>query len=119
MSSGNCWNLRVTAEVNQGGRKYMEDVTSVQFERVKSGKTVVEYAAFAIYDGHGGKDAAYFARDHLLQNIKQQKGFFSNDMDVIKKSISDAFVSTHLAMWNKLRKLKTFCLRSVLVNVSK
>ena len=104
MSGGNCWNLRVTAEVNQGGRKYMEDVTSVQFERVKSGKIIVEYAAFAIYDGHGGKDAAYFARDHLLENIKLQRGFFSNDVETIKKSISDAFVATHMQMWNKLRK---------------
>ncbi|CAK8696684.1 unnamed protein product [Clavelina lepadiformis] len=104
MSPTNCWNLRVTAEVNQGGRKYMEDVTSVQFERVKSGKVVVEYAAFAIFDGHGGKDAAYFARDHLLENIKMQKGFFSNDVEVVKKAISDAFVSTHLSMWNRLHE---------------
>nr|XP_002127750.1 protein phosphatase 1D isoform X1 [Ciona intestinalis] len=98
----NCWNLRVTAEVNQGCRKYMEDVISVQFERVKSGKVVLEYAAFAIFDGHGGKDAAHFAKDHLLENIKVQKGFFSKDAETVKKAISDAFVSTHHAMWNKL-----------------
>jgi len=83
----------------------MEDVISVQFERVKSRKMIVEYAAFAIYDGHGGKDAAYFARDHLLENIKVQKGFFSTDEEAVKKAISDAFVITHHAMWNKLRKM--------------
>ena len=63
-----------------------------------------EYAAFAIFDGHGGKNAAHFARDHLLENIKTQKGFFSNDTEVVKKAISDAFVATHYAMWNELRK---------------
>lgn len=80
----------------------MEDVSCVQFERVNSGGVVVEYAAFAIFDGHGGKNAAHFARDHLLENIKTQKGFFSNDSEVVKKAISDAFVATHYAMWNEL-----------------
>ncbi|XP_039260910.2 uncharacterized protein LOC120337247 isoform X1 [Styela clava] len=102
MSPTNCWNLRVTAEVNQGGRRYMEDVTAVQFERAKQNKKVVEYAAFAIFDGHGGKEAAHFARDNILDNIKCQKGFFSKDVEQVKKSIKDGFIATHHQMWQHL-----------------
>ena len=58
MSKTTCWNLRVSAEANQGGRKYMEDVTAVHFERVNS----VEFASFAIFDGHGGREASHFAK---------------------------------------------------------
>lgn len=104
MSVANCWNLRVTAEVNQGGRRYMEDVTSVQFERAKGDKKIIEYAAFAVFDGHGGKEAAHFARDHILENIKNQKGFFSKDTDAVKKAIKDGFLLTHHQMWNELPK---------------
>ena len=53
-----CWNLRVSAEANQGGRRYMEDVTAVQFER----KNSLEFASFAIFDGHGGREASHFAK---------------------------------------------------------
>lgn len=80
----------------------MEDVTAVQFERAKGDKKVVEYAAFAIFDGHGGKEAAHFARDHILENIKNQKGFFSKDVETVKKAISDGFISTHQQMWHEL-----------------
>ena len=44
MAPTTCWNLRVSAEANQGGRKYMEDVTAVHFERANG----VEFASFAI-----------------------------------------------------------------------
>lgn len=80
----------------------MEDVTAVQFERAKQNKKVVEYAAFAIFDGHGGKEAAHFARDHILDNIKCQKGFFSKDVEQVKKAIKDGFIATHHQMWQHL-----------------
>lgn len=82
----------------------MEDVTAVQFERAKDARKVVEYAAFAIFDGHGGKEAALFARDNVLENIKKQKGFFSNDTETVKKAISNGFLITHQQMWNQLPK---------------
>ena len=64
MAPTTCWNLRVSAEANQGGRKYMEDVTAVHFERANG----VEFASFAIFDGHGGREASHFAkvRNHPL-----------------------------------------------------
>ena len=58
MAPTTCWNLRVSAEANQGGRKYMEDVTAVHFERANG----VEFASFAIFDGHGGREASHFAK---------------------------------------------------------
>lgn len=80
----------------------MEDVTSVQFERAKGDKKIVEYAAFAVFDGHGGKEAAHFARDNILGNIKSQKGFFSKDVECVKIAIRDGFIATHYQMWNEL-----------------
>merc|ERR1712008_345102 len=82
-----CWNLGVSAEANQGGRKYMEDVTAVHFERANG----VEFASFAIFDGHGGREASHFAKDNLMSYIKKEKGFFSTQCNVVKKSHSRGF----------------------------
>lgn len=60
----------------------MEDVTAVHFERVNS----VEFASFAIFDGHGGREASHFAKDHLMGFIKKEKGFFSTRCELVKKS---------------------------------
>jgi hypothetical protein len=54
-------NLRVTGHCNQGGRKYMEDVFSVAYQQTED-ELDLEYAFFGIYDGHGGKEAALFAK---------------------------------------------------------
>lgn len=62
----------------------------------------MEFASFAIYDGHGGKEAAHYARDYLLENIKKNRGFFSTDVEIVKRSISEGFLATHQAMWNRL-----------------
>ena len=54
-------NLRVTGYCNQGGRKYMEDVFSVAYQQTEDEKDL-EYAFFGIFDGHGGREAAVFAK---------------------------------------------------------
>ena len=54
-------NLRVTGHCNQGGRKYMEDVFSVAYQQTDD-EMDLEYAFFGIFDGHGGKEAAVFAK---------------------------------------------------------
>ena len=54
-------NLRVTGHCNQGGRKYMEDVFSVAYQQTED-ELDLEYAFFGIFDGHGGKEAALFAK---------------------------------------------------------
>ena len=54
-------NLRVTGHYSQGGRKYMEDVFSVAYQQSEDGEDL-EYAFIGIFDGHGGKEAALFAK---------------------------------------------------------
>ena len=51
----------MTGHCNQGGRKYMEDVFSVAYQQTED-ELDLEYAFFGIYDGHGGKEAALFAK---------------------------------------------------------
>ena len=59
-------NLRVTGYCNQGGRKYMEDVFSVAYQQTEDEKDL-EYAFFGIFDGHGGREAAVFAKVRSLE----------------------------------------------------
>ena len=61
-------NLRVTGHCNQGGRKYMEDVFSVAYQQTED-EMDLEYAFFGIFDGHGGKEAALFAKVNYLNLV--------------------------------------------------
>ena len=75
----------------------MEDVMRVIFD--------AEQAFFAVFDGHGGKEAAVFAKDFLCANIKKQKGFYSDDATLVMNAIKDGFLATHLDMWKQLGEL--------------
>ncbi|XP_036381004.1 protein phosphatase 1D-like isoform X1 [Megalops cyprinoides] len=59
-------------------------------------------AFFAVFDGHGGREAAHFARDHLWDFIKKQRGFWSKDYEEVCAAIRKGFVACHHAMWKKL-----------------
>ena len=74
----------------------MEDFQCVVFDRDP------EQAFFAIFDGHGGKDAAVFAQEHLWDMIKRQKGFYSNDKVRVTEAIKNGFMKTHGAMWKQI-----------------
>ena len=76
----------------------MEDVLSVQFEKGLDGQEI-EFAYFAVFDGHGGPEAAKFAKEHLLTEIKKNKGFWSDDDVQVMKAIRDGFISAHKLMW--------------------
>ncbi len=91
-------NLRVTGHCNQGDRKYMEDVFSVAYQQTEDEKDL-EYAFFGIFDGHGGKEAAIFAKEHLMDAITTQKGFWTDDDEQVLRSIREGFLSTQQAMW--------------------
>lgn len=54
-------NLRVTAHCHQGDRKYMEDVFSVAYQQTDDQQDL-EFAFFGIFDGHGGREAALYAK---------------------------------------------------------
>ncbi|XP_017878356.1 uncharacterized protein LOC108623955 isoform X2 [Ceratina calcarata] len=96
-------NLRVTGHCNQGGRKYMEDMFSVAFQSTPDDKDL-EYAFFGIFDGHGGGEAAIFAKEHLMNVIVKQKNFWSDRDEDVLRAIKEGYVHTHYAMWRELEK---------------
>ncbi|KAK0167541.1 hypothetical protein PV327_004927 [Microctonus hyperodae] len=96
-------NLRVTGHCNQGGRKYMEDMFSVAYQQTSDDKDL-EYAFFGIFDGHGGGEAATFAKEHLMDIIVKQKNFWSDKDEDVLRAIRDGYVNTHYAMWRELDK---------------
>lgn len=69
-----------------------------------SGRSRRSVAFFAVFDGHGGSEAAQFARDCLWEYIKKQRGFWSNCDREVCSAIRKGFVACHHAMWKKLRK---------------
>ena len=76
---------------------------SVAYQQTEDEKDL-EYAYFGIFDGHGGREAAVYAKEHLMDHIVRQKGFWSDDDDTVLKAIHEGFVSTHHAMWRELGK---------------
>ena len=112
-------NLRVTGYKHQGGRKYMEDEFGVAYQQTTDEKDL-EYAFFGIFDGHGGREAALFAKvsykiiftrkyftkihfqEHLMDFIVRQKGFWAEDDESVLKAIHEGFLQTHYAMWKEL-----------------
>uniref|UniRef100_A0A673VQM1 Protein phosphatase, Mg2+/Mn2+ dependent 1D n=1 Tax=Suricata suricatta TaxID=37032 RepID=A0A673VQM1_SURSU len=65
-------------------------------------------AFFAVCDGHGGREAAQFAREHLWGFIKKQKGFTSSEPAKVCAAIRKGFLACHLAMWKKLGDLWSY-----------
>ncbi|XP_050312532.1 protein phosphatase 1D [Anthonomus grandis grandis] len=96
-------NLRVTGNCRQGGRKYMEDSFSVAYQQTEDEKDL-EYAFFGIYDGHGGVEAASFAKEHLMETIIKHKNFWSDNDEEVLRAIRDGYIATHYAMWREQSK---------------
>lgn len=93
-------NLRVTGHCSRGGRKYMEDFFSVAYQESETEKDL-EYAFIGIYDGHGGSEAAKFARQNLINMIVSQRLFWSEDDDDVLHAIREGYIATHYAMWRE------------------
>jgi len=79
----------------------MEDVFSVAYQQTED-ELDLEYAFFGIFDGHGGKEAALFAKEHLMDNITKSPNFWSDDDDLVLKSIREGFLKTQQDMWGDL-----------------
>ena len=80
----------------------MEDVFSVAYQQTDDEKDL-EYAFFGIFDGHGGKEAALFAKEHLMDAITKNKSFWAeNDDQAVLQAIREGFLSTQQAMWKDL-----------------
>ena len=52
----------------------MEDVFSVAYQQTEDEKDL-EYAYFGIFDGHGGREAAVFAKVLYMYEIREFSGF--------------------------------------------
>ena len=85
--------LRVCSDKDQGMRKYMEDELSICVNSKSDGTTFL-----GVFDGHGGKEAAIYARDHLYCNIQAQPEFAESDPEKIRCAIREGFLQTHLEM---------------------
>ncbi|XP_013928274.1 PREDICTED: protein phosphatase 1D [Thamnophis sirtalis] len=118
--------LGVSLFSDQGGRKYMEDVTQIVLEPEDDGEEEGEeekgsaagraaaagpagtqsqppsVAFFAVCDGHGGREAAHFARENLWAFIKKQKSFRSAEPAAVCAALRKGFLACHRAMWKKL-----------------
>ena len=92
--------LRVSSEARQGSRKTMEDYTVVTIEPRHNSECF-----FAVFDGHGGHQAASFARHNLWKTIQKQKSFYSSDPDEVREAIKRAFIEIHSAMWKERGRL--------------
>lgn len=61
-------------------------------------------AFFAVFDGHGGREAAHFASENLWGLLKRQRGFWSKDHSEVCAALRKGFIACHHAMWKELRK---------------
>ena len=104
--------ISVTAETNSGGRRYMEDYLAVRLspnDAIKQIPDLREQAYFAVFDGHGGKEAAKFAREKLWDTIQNQPEYTSRETDRVCDSIRDGFLALHnemLALRGKFKELE-------------
>lgn len=85
----------------------MEDAFVVAYQQTKD-KSGLEYAYFGIFDGHGGREAALYAKEHLLDAIVKQSGFWSNDDEHVLRAIKHGFLATHLGMWKEVGEFGSF-----------
>jgi len=78
----------------------MEDQFSVAYQESPITHEL-EYAFFGIYDGHGGPEAALFAKEHLMLEIVKQKQFWSDQDEDVLRAIREGYIATHFAMWRE------------------
>ncbi|XP_076025022.1 protein phosphatase 1D-like isoform X2 [Genypterus blacodes] len=69
-------------------------------ERVVNTRKSVAF--FAVFDGHGGREAAHFASEHLWDVLKSQRGFWSKDHNEVLAALRKGFIACHHAMWKEL-----------------
>ncbi|XP_034076358.1 protein phosphatase 1E [Gymnodraco acuticeps] len=88
-------------------RRKMEDkhVIIPDFNSLFNVQDQEEQAYFAVFDGHGGVDAAIYAANHLHVNLFQQECFRQDPMEALCK----AFRVTDLAFMKKARREHLRC----------
>ncbi len=59
---------------------------------------------FAVFDGHGGREAAKFAKKTLWKTLKEHKNFGSDDPESFNQAIVKSFLLTHKSMEDEIGK---------------
>lgn len=96
--------MTLSAFRTQGKRSHMEDFFDIGYQmkpqdQIKPGETwPYEFFYFAVFDGHGGEEAAKFAKENLLKLITQQKDFWSNEDEDVMRAIRNGFAEAHSTM---------------------
>lgn len=73
----------ITVANTKGGRDYQEDCLIVAYNEGEDAAS--QFLFIGVFDGHGGPEAAKYAKDHLGRNITNNKLFWSKkDKDVLK-----------------------------------
>lgn len=54
-----------------------------------------------LFSGHGGAEAATYAKEHLINLIVNQKLFWSDDDQDVLRAIREGYIATHYAMWRE------------------
>ena len=109
--------ISVTAETNAGGRKHMEDYIAVNLspnEKLKAIPDMREQAFVGVFDGHGGKEAAKYAREKLWETIQSQDKFQTLKVEEVKEAIRDAYIELHHVMLSQRCKFSISVLRGIL-----
>ncbi|XP_043924671.1 protein phosphatase 1F isoform X2 [Protopterus annectens] len=80
--------LQISCHAIRNTRRKMEDkhVSLQEFNQLFGLKDDVDRSYFAIFDGHGGVDAAIYAATHLHVNVKRRNEITQNPIDALKES---------------------------------
>ncbi|CAL8147033.1 unnamed protein product [Orchesella dallaii] len=101
--------INCTVHKHQGDREHMEDKTKVVFDwnaphdelDDKYDNCNFAWAFFGLFDGHGGRQAASYARKYLMHHIVSHPHFDSDEDDLVLQAITEGFVSLHNEMAEK------------------
>lgn len=99
--------ISVTAETNAGGRRHMEDYIAVNLSpnsTLQEMPDMKEQAYVGVFDGHGGKEAAKYAREELWEVIQNRTKFLSRDVTSVKEALREAYIELHEKMLEHRRK---------------
>lgn len=89
----------------------MEDELTVEHKRYPENDGLKhEIAYLAVFDGHGGPDAAKYAKQYLLDEVTNNRNFWSDDDDCVQQAIRDGFLACHKLMWKDVGKQHLFTL---------
>ena len=79
----------------------MEDYLDVRLapnETLQKIPALREQAYVGVFDGHGGKEAALYARERLWDLIQEQTKFRTTDRQQVVEAIKDAYWDLHKEM---------------------